>query len=119
MNLDWKDVENDKTIAYEILSEYGHVGLSLYSKLKDVYLGMITRSGAFLPKIIEVYNTQVEGVSKNDIFSFIQHLPSLGTIREILHKNLFNSKDILPMRIILDIYEDYYTKYDHPLYEVK
>lgn len=45
-------------------------------------------------------------------------MPSLKSIKEILTKRLFTQKDILPIKIILDIYNDYYDKFNDILGEI-
>jgi hypothetical protein len=35
-------------------------------------------------------------------------LPKLAQIREILYKNMFTNKDLIPIKLVLDIYEEYY-----------
>jgi hypothetical protein len=42
----------------------------------------------------------------------MQKMPKLKHIREILFKNLFMRNDILAIKLVLDIYDDYCRSYD-------
>ena len=53
-----------------------------------------------------------ETFSRIEITSFIQKLPKLSSIKYIIENHFYSKKDLLPIKVVLDIYERYYTFYD-------
>lgn len=50
--------------------------------------------------------------------NFINSLPNLDSIHFILKKYLFSYIELVPIKIILDIYESHYKLTDYPIFEV-
>ena len=46
------------------------------------------------------------------IDDIISILPSLDKIKEIILKKLFNRKDLIPLKLIFDIYEEYFKNFN-------
>lgn len=46
----------------EILNAYGHVGLNLYTKFKNLHLTDMSTSEKFLIRLLEAYNDRLENV---------------------------------------------------------
>ena len=60
--------------------------------------------------------------TKKDVFNdntncdyFINSLPDISKMKEIISKQYFSSKDLLPMKLVLDIYMHYFNLNDLPL----
>jgi hypothetical protein len=51
------------------------------------------------------------------IENFIKSLPDLSLIRKIIDEKMLMEKEIITIKIILDIYGNYFTRYDYPLYQ--
>jgi len=45
-------------------------------------------------------------------------LPKLIDIHTIISSRMILIKEVFPIKIILDIYEHFYVKFDYPTYEV-
>lgn len=74
----------------------------------------------FLKTIVEFYYRNMEKATPEalcSIKSFIDLLPSLHSIRKLLLMQIITQKELLPLKFILDIYENYYKKYDLPCYK--
>ena len=85
---------------------YGNFGLSLYTKIK--YIKLPVDPEAFLKNVIEYYFNEKYYENTENIEKFINNLPKLEKISEIIHKKMFNDKDILPLKCVFDLYENYY-----------
>ena len=46
-------------------------------------------------------------------------LPKLNMIRKVINQGLISRKELIPIKIVLDIYENYYKNHDSLLFEVK
>lgn len=45
-----------------------------------------------------------------------ENMPSLDSMYRLVSSRLFEKKELIVIKIILDIYEHYFKKYDYPLY---
>ena len=52
------------------------------------------------------------------IESLINNLPALDKIKNILFRRLISNKELIPIKLVLDLYEHYYKNFDAPLYNV-
>jgi hypothetical protein len=74
----------------------------------------------FNKNILDFYYKNTEKNSPeslHQIEQFITLLPPLSKIREILLMELTLKKELVTIKVVLDIYEHYYKRYDCPLYE--
>jgi hypothetical protein len=74
----------------------------------------------FHKNIIEFYCKNVEKNTNDTIITaknFVEFLPDLKLIREIIKANNITKKELFTFKIILDIYEHFYKKFDGPLYD--
>ena len=87
----------------------------MFTKLK--YIKLPVDPEAFMKNLVEYYYNE-KFYEKNESFNlFVQNLPKLEKINEIIKKKLYTDKDLLPIKLVLDIYENYY-KNDILFYEV-
>ena len=109
--IDWSEIENGASENYEIFCNYGYFGAFLTTSLSSV-INLKLRNSSFLYSIV-IYFMSLMTTSKSiDITSFIQKLPKLGSIKYIIENHFYSKKDLLPIKVVLDIYERYYTFYD-------
>jgi hypothetical protein len=70
----------------------------------------------FLKNILDYY-IKAEEESNSNLEEFICHLPKLQQMKMIFLRQLFSRKDLILVKMILDIYEHYFKKNDHPLFQ--
>ena len=88
-----------------ILISYGLFGASIYSSLNNV-LNVVLNEKNFFNQILNHFllnlkNRDSEGLMK--INSFIQSLPKIDLIYEIISKRLYNDLELFPIKLILDM----------------
>ena len=88
----------------------------VYTKLK--YIKLPVDPEAFMKNLVEFYFNEKFYEKIESVNLFVQNLPKLNKINEILKLKLYTDKDLLPIKLVLDIYENYY-KNDFQNYEVK
>lgn len=49
--------------------------------------------------------------------NFINSLPKLEDIKKIILHRLISHKELITIKLVLDLYENYLKQYDYPLYE--
>ena len=101
-----------------ILSDYGLFGLVLYTRFKKNYYIIGLNRDNFLKKINDFYMdilTKVILLIQNTyddriicLDEFIKVLPSLSEISQIILNKQYNKKDTVPIKLVLDIFEQYY-----------
>lgn len=119
--IDWQGIEDDKSQSIDIYNKYNYFGAAIFAcfqQLKDIKLTEIN----ILKTILESYNNKLinnnnSNNNNSDLVNFIKILPSLEKLNNVV--NLGLTKQELPLfKIILDIYENYLTKNDGPIYNV-
>ena len=120
--IDWQEIENEKSEAYQICDRFGYFGVSLFSTLSKVKILHLT-SKKFLKSIVEFYSKLLENYelahsyeSLNNISSFIANLPNLKLLKKVLCQKMITKKELICLKLILDLYEHYFTKFDRPFY---
>ena len=88
-----------------IFISYGLFGASIYSSLNNV-LNVVLNEKNFFNQILNHFllnlkNRDSEGLMK--INSFIQSLPKIDLIYEIISKRLYNDLELFPIKLILDM----------------
>ena len=102
----------------EIYDKYGYIGIALYHCLSELKILKITPD-KFHKNIIEFYSKNIEKNTNDTIITaknFVECLPDLKLIREIIQTNNITKKELITFKMILDIYEHFYKKFDGPLY---
>ena len=132
MKIDWAEIENEKSSAYAIWDKYGYFGVAIFTTLSKIPKLKLSAS-KFYKNIIDYYisifkielNLEKNGeiqlrnsMNKLELIeNFIKSLPDLSLIRKIIHEKMLMEKEIITIKIILDIYGNYFTRYDYPLYQ--
>lgn len=73
----------------------------------------------FHKNLIEFYCKNVEKSSNESIITaknFVEKMPDLKLLREVLEANPVHKNELVTFKIILDIYEHFYKKFDGPMY---
>lgn len=126
--------DEDEFIKSSILKEgFGTIGLELYKKL--IRAGVIshyifTTSGddgsdglLFLKHAVKYFITNFKNEkNRNKLEKFMECLPNLDRLEHMCNKCNFNQskvKELLVMRTILEMYENYLTANEGPLFKVK
>ena len=121
IQIDWGEVENEKSDAYQICEKFGYFGVSIFSSLLKLPKLKLS-SQKFLKTIVEYYSKLFEKYEKKNetlkqIEEFISNLPKLNQIKQVIYQRILTKKEITGMKIILDLYEHFYDNFDHPCYE--
>ena len=109
--IDWSEIENGASENYEIFCNYGYFGAFLTTSLSSV-INLKLRNSSFLHSIVIYFMSLMTTNKSIEITSFIQKLPKLSSIKYIIENHFYSKKDLLPIKVVLDIYERYYTFYD-------
>ena len=109
--IDWSEIENGASENYEIFCNYGYFGAFLTTSLSSV-INLKLRNSSFLYSIVIYFMSLMTTNKSIEITSFIQKLPKLSSINNIIENHFYSKKDLLPIKVVLDIYERYYTFYD-------
>jgi hypothetical protein len=115
--IDWKEVENDESEAYEIFEKFGYFGVSCFTTLSKH--NHIKFSDKIFKNILEFYIKNFESNSPEslkNIENFIHDLPSLEQIQRIIFLRLISNKELIPIKLVLDLFEHYFIHFDNPLY---
>ena len=112
--IDWYEIENERTDAYSICSKYGYFGVSLFSTLSNVS-DLVMTANKFHKYILEYYYklySKLEKEHSKKLNTFIESLPDLNIMRDIIYKMMVTEKEYVTIKIVLDIYEHYFTNYE-------
>ena len=99
LNLDWKEIEKGKSYAYEAMCAFGLVGASIYCNLNR--LNNFCISYKKIPKeILEIYTELIKDNTtsykrSSKIKQFIDELPSLNCLEQIMLNNYTSFKEFL------------------------
>lgn len=122
LNIDWQEIENEKSEAFSILERYGNLGVSVFCELsknnnvkfwKKNFENQII---SYFYKILKEYSSNKSMENYDKILLFIASLPNLFEIKKIIEEGMFTTKELLLFKIILDIYQYFLLKFDYPFY---
>jgi hypothetical protein len=112
--IDWFEIENEKSCAYSIYDKYGYFGVSLFSsfsKIPDLKLNV----NKFHKNLLEYYQKiSVKSCKERNskLNEFINSLPDLILMKGIFENLIITKKEIVTVKIVLDIYEHYFTNFE-------
>lgn len=113
--IDWEKIENNNEY-FSILYKYGYFGVGLYSSLSKkckISLDIEEYIASFLKHYWNAFSNKQQ---IDDLFSFIDSLPNLKSIKTLLLSEAILIKEKCLIKIVLDMYEKFYLKYDKPCY---
>lgn len=101
--ISWEEINNYKSMAYEVMEKFGFLGCYIYTNLysSDIKLKYFKLES-------ELLNTSVKCFSDNNLLRFqniVKALPSINQIKTIIEKLLVKEKEIILLKIILDLHE--------------
>ena len=106
LKIDWAEIENYEENYYNIFINYGYFGISILSSLVKID-NLNVNFDNFLFSVINFYFNSVKNNKFDDLNNFFNHLPKLEQIKKIIFSKKIHKKELLPVKIILDIYENY------------
>jgi hypothetical protein len=106
LKIDWAEIENYEENYYNIFINYGYFGISILSSLVKID-NLNLNFDNFLFSVISFYFNSVKNNKIDDLNNFFNHLPKLEQIKKIIFSKKIHKKELLPVKIILDIYENY------------
>ena len=106
LKIDWAEIENYEENYYNIFINYGYFGISILSSLVKID-NLNLNFDNFLFSVISFYFNSVKNNKFDDLNNFFNHLPKLEQIKKIVFSKKIHKKELLPIKIILDIYENY------------
>ena len=112
--INWIDIENDENEFYNILSEYGFFGASIYTSLYKI-------NKVSFHNLIDLISEMFYNYSKKENFEMLKDfIFSLSQTPEMIYQMIKNKlilvKEIPVYFIILIIYEIFYFKFDDELF---
>lgn len=112
--IDWNEIENGNKDSFEIFTNYGYFGSALKTSLSS-FNGLKITSSNLLVSVFAYFSSLILYNKTDQIMNFMRALPKLKNIKYIIDNSLFSKRDLLPIKIVLDIYEKYFSLYDAPL----
>ncbi len=106
LKIDWAEIENYEDNYYNIFVNYGYFGIALLTSLVKVE-NLTINYDDFFYSILSFYNDCIKKKKIDDLNNFYNHLPKLEKIKEIVFAKKIHKKEFIPLKIILDIYENY------------
>lgn len=116
--INWSEIENGTSENYEIFCNYGYFGACLSTSLSSI-VNLKLRNSSFLNAILVHFISLMTTKKNTEILFFIKKLPKLNSIKMIIENHFYSKKDLLPIKVVLDIYERYFTLYDETSMHLK
>jgi hypothetical protein len=121
LNIDWQEIENEESHAYDIYDKYGCFGAGLNTCLSRIK-GLKLTQKYFIKNILEYYlKSSISLATLTNIYNYdkelVENLPSLEEMNRVIELKI-SKKELVCVKVVLDIYEHYLIKYDGPSYEV-
>ena len=106
LKIDWAEVENYEENYYNIFIKYGYFGMAILTSLIKVE-HLNVKFDDFFYSILNFYQNCIKRKKIDYLNNFYNHLPQLEKIKEIVFSKKIHKKEYIPLKIILDIYENY------------
>lgn len=104
LNIDWKEVENYNKNYYDIYDTYGYFGIATFSLLSKVK-GLALKFNDYIYSVLTYYYISYIKKDYSTIKEIYDNLPPLNKILFILRKGMVSKKEVVIMKIVLDLYE--------------
>lgn len=112
LHIDWYEIENTDNNYFDILELYGYFGIATLTSLSNVH-GIELLVDDFIYSFLNYYYTTISDSNDNKTNEFISNLPSLNSIYYIINQRMLNKKEVICMKVIIDIYEHYMRTFEH------
>jgi hypothetical protein len=106
LKIDWAEIENYEDNYYNIFVNYGYFGIALLTSLVKVE-NLTINYDDFFYSILTFYQNSVKKKKIDDLNNFFKYLPKLEEIKKIVFSKKIHKKEFIPLKITLDIYENY------------
>ena len=106
LKIDWAEIENYEENYYNIFVNYGYFGIALLTSLIKVE-NLTINYDDFFYSILTFYQNSVKKKKIDDLNNFFKYLPKLEEIKKIVLSKKIHKKEFIPLKITLDIYENY------------
>ena len=106
LKIDWAQIENYEENYYNIFVNYGYFGIALLTSLVKVE-NLTVNYDDFFYSILTFYQNSVKKKKIDDLNNFFKYLPKLEEIKKIVFSKKIHKKEFIPLKITLDIYENY------------
>jgi len=120
---DWKELEKEEESEYSqrLLAVYGPFSVVLYARIRNGKLFTINVEKDFAVFITEFYMRCIGEMDTNekafrDLKSLIKLFPSSSKILKLLHSQKKNVKEMMFMKLAIDILEHYHKIIEKPLF---
>jgi hypothetical protein len=112
--INWGDIENEKSNAYKIYDKYGLFGVGIFQCLDEKEMKITSKRFEF--NFIDFYFSIMNDNSKLE--NLITRLPKLSKVREVIYRKIFTQKELIIIKLYLDINENYYRYHNTPFNNV-
>lgn len=118
LKIDWEEINDSKSLAYEVLEKFGYLGCSIYTNLFKK--GYKTKYHRLDSEVLQLFTVTFRDYEKkktnlefaiNKIESLLSCIPSLKELYSLLKKRLVSEKEIIIFKVLIDIYEIYYKNF--------
>ena len=116
LNINWEEIENGRTYAYDALMTFGYIGAFVYvnfnTKIFDKMLNYKKLPKDLLELYSDLYKESVNSKVTNKFKSinlFFSYLPNIDKLEEIILNNFLSLKEYLLLTVILHILYHYYS----------
>ena len=106
LKIDWAQIENYEENYYNIFVNYGYFGIALLTSLIKVE-NLTINYDDFFYSILTFYQNSVKKKKIDDLNNFFKYLPKLEEIKKNVFSKKIHKKEFIPLKITLDIYENY------------
>ena len=106
LKIDWAEIENYEENYYNIFINYGYFGMAILTSLIKVE-NLTINYDDFFYSILTFYQNSVKKKKIDDLNNFFKYLPKLEEIKKIVFSKKIHKKEFIPLKITLDIYENY------------
>ena len=106
LKIDWAEIENYEENYYNIFINYGYFGMALLTSLIKVQ-NLTINYEDFFYSILNFYHNSIKKNNIDDLNHFFKFLPKLDLIKKIIFSKKIHKKEFIPIKIVLDIYENY------------
>lgn len=104
LTIDWSAIENADNNCYDIYDVFGCFGIATFTMLSEIQ-DLMFEYNDFIYSVLNYFHKAKTTHSYECVLELFQHLPQLNVIKSILAKGMVNKKEIVIIKIVLDLYE--------------
>lgn len=104
LKIDWKEVEDYSNNLYDIYDVFGCFGISTFSLLSNV-TNLSMKYNDYIFSVLNFYYNSYKKKQYQNIHNLYSNLPPLDKIHFLLCNKMIVKKEIIIVKIVLDLYE--------------